>query len=58
MNKPMLIQNAPKLNENLPAPSWSPPGDSGYWVWRNEKWGWLTDEEYEELKKYEGNKGR
>ena len=47
----MLIQNAPKLNENLPAPSWSPTGDSGYWVWRNKKWGWLTDEEYEELKK-------
>ena len=54
----MLIQNAPKLNENLPAPSWSPTGECGYWVWRNEKWGWLTDEEYEELKIYEANEER
>jgi len=53
MNKPMLISSKPKLNENLPAPSWSPTGECGYWVWRDEVWSWLTDEEYEELKIYE-----
>jgi len=47
-----------KLNENLPAPSWSPTGEKGYWVWRNKKWSWLTDEEYEELKIYETNEER
>jgi hypothetical protein len=37
-------------NCGLPAPNWSPTGEEGYWVWRNEKWSWLTDEEYETLK--------
>jgi len=37
-------------NENLPPPSWTPTGESGYWVWRDEKWSWLNDEEYEKLK--------
>ena len=58
MNKQPLIPKERKLDKNLPAPSWSPTGDSGYWVWRNEKWGWLTDEEYEELKMYEANEER
>tara|TARA_Y100000310_G_scaffold345083_2_gene461689 strand:+ start:3043 stop:3216 length:174 start_codon:yes stop_codon:yes gene_type:complete len=38
---------------NLPAPHWSPTGEDGYWVWRDEKWRWLTDEEYNELKRKE-----
>ena len=38
---------------NLPAPNWSPNGEEGYWVWRNEKWKWLTDEEYKKLKEEE-----
>jgi hypothetical protein len=51
------------MNEKLPPPSWSPTGESGYWVWREEynertktqeyKWKWLTDEEYEKLKEEE-----
>ena len=39
-----------QMNDNLPPPNWSPTGDEGYWVWRNENWKWLTDEEYKELK--------
>jgi len=38
------------MNENLPPPHWSPTGESGYWVWREGEWRWLTDEEYNELK--------
>tara|TARA_Y100000310_G_C20050181_1_gene520199 strand:+ start:377 stop:526 length:150 start_codon:yes stop_codon:yes gene_type:complete len=41
------------VNENLPPPHWSPNGEEGYWVWRNEKWKWLTDEEYKKLKEEE-----
>jgi len=50
MNKPYVPTRT--LNESLPPPSWSPSptGESGYWVWRDEKWSWLTDEEYKELK--------
>jgi len=40
---------------DLPAPHWSPNGEEGYWVWRNEEWKWLTDEEYKELKDNEAN---
>jgi len=58
MNKQPLIPKECKLNENLPAPSWSPTGESGYWAWRNEKWSWFTDEEYKELKIYETNERR
>ena len=51
------------MYKNLPAPSWSPTGESGYWVWREQgeynkrtetwepKWKWMTDEEYEALKR-------
>jgi len=38
------------LDQNLPPPNWTPTGESGYWVWRDEKWSWLNDEEYKELK--------
>ena len=41
------------VNCELPAPNWSPTGEEGYWVFRNEKWSWLTDEEYEKLKEDE-----
>tara|TARA_B100000953_G_C17797574_1_gene351005 strand:- start:7 stop:156 length:150 start_codon:yes stop_codon:yes gene_type:complete len=41
------------MNDNLPPPNWSPTGDEGYWVWRDENWKWLTDEEYKELKEEE-----
>jgi hypothetical protein len=40
-------------NQNLPPPNWSPTGEEGYWVWRGEKWSWLTDGEYKELKENE-----
>jgi len=43
--------NKNPLHWDLPAPNWSPTGEEGYWVWRNEKWSWLTNEEYEEQKK-------
>ena len=42
-----------KPNLNLPPPNWSPTGESGYWVWRGEKWSWFTDEEYKNLKEDE-----
>ena len=42
-----------ELNENLPPPHWSRTGEDGYWVWRNKKWLWLSDEEYKKLKKEE-----
>ena len=51
MNKPYVPQRT--YNENLPPPSWSPTGESGYWVWRNEEWKWLNDEEYNKLKENE-----
>jgi len=38
------------MTRELPAPNWSPTGEKGYWVWRDEKWSWLTDKEYKELK--------
>ena len=38
------------MNCDLPAPNWSPTGEEGYWVFRNEKWSWLNDEEYNTLK--------
>ncbi len=51
------------MKQNLPPPNWSPTGENGYWVWREEynertktqeyKWKWLTDEEYAALKKDE-----
>ena len=51
------------MQKHLPPPHWSPNGESGYWVWREQhnertkkreyKWLWLTDEEYETLKKEE-----
>ena len=50
MNKPYIPSKTKTLNENLPPPSWSPTGEDGYWVWRDEKWAWLTDEEYKKLK--------
>ena len=40
---------------DLPAPNWSPTGEEGYWVWRDKKWKWLSDEEYNKLKVEEGN---
>jgi len=43
---------------DLPAPNWSPTGEEGYWVWREEKWQWLTNEEYKELKDNEANERR
>ena len=43
------------MNKNLPPPNWSPNGEEGYWVWRDEKWKWLTDEEYKKLKEEEKN---
>tara|TARA_Y100000310_G_C20330153_1_gene644866 strand:- start:96 stop:254 length:159 start_codon:yes stop_codon:yes gene_type:complete len=51
MNKPYITKTT--LNENLPPPNWSPTGESGYWVFRNEKWSWLNDEEYNKLKEDE-----
>ena len=50
MNKPYISSEKKTLNKNLPPPNWSPTGEEGYWVWRDEKWSWLTDEEYKELK--------
>ena len=43
----------PVLDESLPAPNWSPTVEEGYWVWRDESWKWLTDEEYLQLKQQE-----
>ena len=43
---------------NLPAPHWSPTGEEGYWVWRDEKWSWLNDKEYNKLKVEENEKPR
>lgn len=55
MNKSLVPPNwtALKLDDGLPAPNWSPTGECGYWVWRDEKWRWLTDEEYKALKERE-----
>ena len=39
--------------ENLPPPHWSPTGENGYWVFRDEKWKWYSDEEYKNLKENE-----
>jgi len=44
-----------QMNQNLPPPNWSPTGETGYWVWRDEKWKWLDDEEYKELKAKEND---
>ena len=38
-----------KRQENLPPPHWSPTGENGYWVFRDEKWKWYSDEEYKNL---------
>ena len=40
---------------DLPAPHWSPNGEEGYWVFRNERWSWLNDEEYKQLKEEEND---
>jgi len=57
MNKSLVPPNwtALKLDDGLPAPNWSPTGECGYWVWRDEKWSWLTDEEYKALKERENS---
>ena len=55
----MLLGHNKELYQNqlencgLQEPDWSPTGEEGYWVWRDEKWSWLTDEEYEALKELE-----
>ena len=43
------------MNESLPPPNWSPSREEGYWVWRDEKWKFLTDEEYNKLKEEEND---
>jgi hypothetical protein len=54
-NETIKIHLSPPLkpSKELPPPNWSPTGNSGYWVWRDEKWGWLTDEEYKTMKEKE-----
>ena len=51
--KALEVYQAQLTNCELPAPNWSPTGEAGYWVWRNEKWKWLTDEKYNKLKEKE-----